>query len=136
MFRVCQSFHRLVDFIGQVGLGLSLFFWHHCLCFASRLVVVEPVETQVVFFRLLPVSKFVVQFGCECSGVFLLASSPAFWGGCLTPRAADLGYAPRYFGICLAWSFSRFDGESTLPPQAANANRWAVILIISGEMNV
>ena len=43
----------------------------------------------------------------------------------LTQRAADLGYAPRYLGICLAWSFSRFDGESTLPPQAANASRWA-----------
>ena len=43
-----------------------------------------------------------------------------------TPRAADLGYAPRYFGICLAWSFSRFGVESTLPPQAANASRWAL----------
>lgn len=42
-----------------------------------------------------------------------------------TPRAADLGYAPRYFGIVLAFDFFRFDGESTLPPQAANASRWA-----------
>jgi hypothetical protein len=42
-----------------------------------------------------------------------------------TQRAADLGYAPRYFDIFLAWSFSRFDRESTLPPQAANASRWA-----------
>ncbi len=41
----------------------------------------------------------------------------------LTPRAADLGYAPRYLGRFLASSFSRFDGESTLPPQAANASR-------------
>ena len=40
-----------------------------------------------------------------------------------TQRAADLGYAPRYFGIFLALSFFRFDGESTLPPQAANASR-------------
>ena len=40
-----------------------------------------------------------------------------------TPRAADLGYATRYFGIYLAWSYFRFDGESTLPPQAANASR-------------
>jgi len=40
-----------------------------------------------------------------------------------TPRAADLGYAPRYFGSFLAWSFFRFDGESTLPLQAANASR-------------
>jgi len=44
----------------------------------------------------------------------------------LTQRAADLGYAPRYFDICLALSFSRFGGESTLPPQAANANRWTL----------
>ena len=44
-------------------------------------------------------------------------------GSGLTMRAADLGYVPRYFGIFLAWSFSRFGGESTLPPQAANANR-------------
>ena len=42
-----------------------------------------------------------------------------------TPRAADLGYAPRYFGIVLASSIFRFGGVSTLPPQAANANRWA-----------
>ena len=37
-------------------------------------------------------------------------------------RAADGGYAPRFFGIFLALSFFRFDGESTLPPTAANAN--------------
>jgi hypothetical protein len=43
-----------------------------------------------------------------------------------TMRAADLGYAPRYVGICLAGSVFRFGGESTLPPQAANANRWAL----------
>jgi hypothetical protein len=28
----------------------------------------------------------------------------------------------------LAWSFFRFEGESTLSPTAANANRWAVAL--------
>jgi len=44
----------------------------------------------------------------------------------LTQRATDLGYAPRYLGIFLACAESRFGGESTLPPQAANANRWAV----------
>ena len=42
-----------------------------------------------------------------------------------TPRAADLGYAPRFLGIFLALGVLRFDGESTLPPQAGNANRWA-----------
>jgi hypothetical protein len=47
----------------------------------------------------------------------------------LTPRAADLGYAPRYLDIFPAWSFSRFGGESTLPPQAANASRWALRLL-------
>jgi hypothetical protein len=43
-----------------------------------------------------------------------------------------LGYVPRYFSIVLALGFSRFDGESTLPPRwiepveitAANASRW------------
>lgn len=39
-------------------------------------------------------------------------------------RAADLEYAPSYFGIFRGWNFIRFEGESTLPPQAANANRW------------
>ena len=39
-------------------------------------------------------------------------------------HAADSGYAPRFFGICLALSFFRFEGDSTLPPQAGNANRW------------
>ena len=41
----------------------------------------------------------------------------------LTMRAADGGYAPRFFSFFVALSFFRFDGESTLPPQAANANR-------------
>jgi hypothetical protein len=41
-------------------------------------------------------------------------------------RAADGGYAPRFSGICLALSFSRFGGQTTLPPTAANANRWAL----------
>ena len=41
----------------------------------------------------------------------------------LTRRAADLGYAPRYFDFFLALCFFRFDGEFTLPPQAANAHR-------------
>ena len=45
--------------------------------------------------------------------------------GCLTQRAPDLGYAPRFFGISLALADSRFEGESTLPPQAGNASRWA-----------
>src|SRR5687768_3158269 len=40
-------------------------------------------------------------------------------------RAADLGYAPRFLTFFVAWSFFRFGGESTLPPQAANASRWA-----------
>jgi hypothetical protein len=31
------------------------------------------------------------------------------------------GHAPRFFGIFLALGFSRFVGESTLPPTAANA---------------
>jgi hypothetical protein len=30
---------------------------------------------------------------------------------------------PRFFGIYLALSFFRFEGESTLPPTAANASR-------------
>jgi len=42
----------------------------------------------------------------------------------LTQRAADGGYAPRFLGIYLALSFFRFDSESTLPPTAANADRW------------
>ena len=32
------------------------------------------------------------------------------------------GYAPRFLGFFLALGFSRFDGESTLLPTAANAN--------------
>jgi hypothetical protein len=42
-----------------------------------------------------------------------------------TMRASDLGYAPRYFGFFRGFELSRFEGESTLPPQAGNANRWA-----------
>jgi len=40
-------------------------------------------------------------------------------------RAPDLGYAPRFLDIFLALAESRFEGESTLPPQAGNASRWA-----------
>jgi hypothetical protein len=47
---------------------------------------------------------------------------------CPTQRAADLGYAPRYFGMFLALSFLCFEVESTLPPQAANAHRWALAM--------
>ena len=42
-----------------------------------------------------------------------------------TQRAPDLGYAPRFSGIFLALGVLRFEGESTLPPTAANADRWA-----------
>jgi hypothetical protein len=43
-----------------------------------------------------------------------------------TMRAPDLGYAPRFLSIFVALGFSRFEGESALPPQAGNAHRWAV----------
>jgi len=43
----------------------------------------------------------------------------------LTRRALDLGYAPRFLSFFLAGADSRFGGESTLPPQAGNASRWA-----------
>ena len=36
-----------------------------------------------------------------------------------------LGVGPAFFELFLALAESRFDGESTLPPQAGNANRWA-----------
>jgi len=47
----------------------------------------------------------------------------------LTQRALDGGYAPRFSGIFLALSFFRFDRESTLPPTASNAHRWAAPLM-------
>jgi hypothetical protein len=42
-------------------------------------------------------------------------------------RAPDLGYAPRFLGIFLACAESCFEGESTLLPQAGNANRWVAV---------
>ena len=36
-------------------------------------------------------------------------------------RAPDLGYAPRFLSFSLACAGFRFEGESTLPPQAGNA---------------
>ena len=36
-----------------------------------------------------------------------------------------LGVRAAFSGIFLALSYPRFGGESTLPPQAANASRWA-----------
>jgi hypothetical protein len=45
----------------------------------------------------------------------------------LTMRAADGGYAPHFLSMFLALGVSRFEGESTLPPTAANADRWAFV---------
>jgi hypothetical protein len=45
-------------------------------------------------------------------------------------RAPDLGYAPRFQAFFWALAESRFEGESTLPPQAGNASRWAVLGIL------
>jgi hypothetical protein len=42
---------------------------------------------------------------------------------CPTQRAADKWESPRFLGICLAPGVFRFDGDSTLRPLAANANR-------------
>jgi len=46
-------------------------------------------------------------------------------------RAADGGYATRFLAFFVALGCSRFDGESTLPPTAANADR--VVLNVSGK---
>ena len=45
----------------------------------------------------------------------------------LTQRAADGGYTPCFWSMFLALGCSRFGGESTLPPTAANASRWATM---------
>ena len=36
-----------------------------------------------------------------------------------------LGVGPAFFDIFLAFAGFRFEGESTIPPQAGNASRWA-----------
>ena len=46
----------------------------------------------------------------------------------LTMRAPDLGYAPRFLSMFLARAEFRFESESTLPPQAGNASRWAAAI--------
>ena len=43
----------------------------------------------------------------------------------LTQRAAEVWESARFLSMFLAFGFFRFDGESTLPPQAGNASRWA-----------
>ena len=40
-------------------------------------------------------------------------------------RAPNWWESPRFLGIFSSLGVSRFEGESTLPPQAGNANRWA-----------
>jgi hypothetical protein len=47
------------------------------------------------------------------------------YNGSPTQRAADGGYAPLFLSVSMALSFFSFDRESTLPPTAANADRWA-----------
>ena len=38
-----------------------------------------------------------------------------------------LGVGPAFFELFLALADSRFEGDSTLPPQAGNAHRWAFV---------
>jgi hypothetical protein len=52
---------------------------------------------------------------------------PTGYGRRPTQRAADGGYAARFLSIFVALSFFRFDGESTHPPTAAKAHRWAPV---------
>jgi len=42
-----------------------------------------------------------------------------------TQRAATWGTRRVILAFLAAFGFFRFGGESTLPPQAANASRWA-----------
>ena len=35
----------------------------------------------------------------------------------------DLGESARFWAACVAFAESRFEGESTIPPQAGNASR-------------
>ena len=39
-----------------------------------------------------------------------------------------LGVRAAFFSVFLALADSRFEGESPLPPEAGNANRWAAVL--------
>ena len=39
-----------------------------------------------------------------------------------------LGVGPAFLGIFLASAESRFEGESTLLPQAGNASRWVAVM--------
>ncbi len=52
-----------------------------------------------------------------CKGIGLIESPH------LTKFEADGGYAPRFLAVFAALSFLRFDGESALPPTAANTHR-------------
>jgi hypothetical protein len=42
-----------------------------------------------------------------------------------------LGVGPAFLSMFLACAGFRFEGESTLPPQAGNASRWAALSAIS-----
>ena len=76
-----------------------------------------------------------------CSIVLFAAMTKLFSQGmvsclqkaCLTQRAPDLGYAPRFLSFFLARAGFRFEGDSTLPPQAGNASRWAAAQQMSFE---
>src|SRR5512134_2787098 len=50
------------------------------------------------------------------------------WRSVSAPNKActRLGVRAAFFELFLACADSRFEGESTLPPQAGNAHRWAV----------
>jgi len=40
------------------------------------------------------------------------------------------------WAVFVASSFFRFGGESTLPPQAANASRWVAKAVLRKDMNL
>ena len=73
----------------------------------------------IVYWRI-----FNLESKVKATRQYILSGKESGVPGCqLTMRAPDLGYAPRFLGIFLAVVESRFEGESTLPPQAGNASR-------------
>ena len=70
VFRVRPSFHRLVNFMGGCRACRDTKSSFGTVDSFGSLVFVWQNFSQIVFFGLSPMSKFVVQFGCESGGIF------------------------------------------------------------------
>ncbi len=117
-WQICIRLIHPISFFCKVGFSIGKGFW-----FAS--------VQLVVFFLSVAKVKVRCKIQSRVRCCLFVAIESGILVGCLTKRAADGGESARFSSFFVALGFSRFDGESTLPPTAANANRQTACFFIN-----